>query len=369
MARSDLLLSLVRNALAGDRTAVERVVSALAAEERAKRHGILADQLSAALTRNYTVPARQTASAAAPDLARGRELVTEVVPKRSIGSLVLPKGVLTACLELVEEHARVELLHSYALEPRNRVLLVGPPGNGKTALAEALAEAMGLPLMIVRYDLLIGSFLGETAARLRRLVEYARTTPCVLFFDEFDAIGKERGDTHETGEIKRVVSSLLMQVDSLPSYVVVVAATNHEELLDRAVWRRFQARMVLPSPTSAQIQGFLKAFFASRGGDLFSQRDIQLISKLMGSPRSFAELEERCMGVLRQVVLRQGSEDSSSTITSTLRAVDAVIKGKGGRDVGTSIAVGSAGTRREKAKRAVKSSPGAKRSGARTSGR
>ena len=92
----------------------------------------------------------------------------------------------------------------------------------------------------MRYDVLIGSYLGETNTRLRKLFDYVKTQPSVLFFDEFDAIGKERGDTHETGEIKRVVSFLLMQLDQLPSYVIVVAATNHAELLDRAVWRRFQ---------------------------------------------------------------------------------------------------------------------------------
>lgn len=87
-----------------------------------------------------------------------------------------------------------------------------PPGNGKTSFAEAIAEGLGLPFYVVRYDALIGSYLGETNARLRKLFDYVRTTPSVLFFDEFDAIGKERGDTHETGEIKRVVSFLLMQL-------------------------------------------------------------------------------------------------------------------------------------------------------------
>ena len=91
---------------------------------------------------------------------------------------------------------------------------------------------------MVRYETLIGSFLGETAMRLAQLCAQARGQRCLLFFDEFDVIGKERGDQHETGEIKRVVSSLLLQIDQLPSHVLVVTATNHSELLDRAVWRR-----------------------------------------------------------------------------------------------------------------------------------
>src|SRR5699024_10533151 len=113
---------------------------------------------------------------------------------------------------------------SHGLDPRHRVMLVGPPGNGKTSLAEAIAEALAVPFFVIRYEALIGSYLGETANRLKCVFDYVRTTPCVVFFDEFDAVGKERGDTHETGEIKRVVSSLLMHVDELPSYTVIIAA-------------------------------------------------------------------------------------------------------------------------------------------------
>src|SRR6185436_19787896 len=109
-----------------------------------------------------------------------------------------------------------------------------------------LAGALIVPLYAVRYDGVVGSYLGETAQRLRRLFAFARTRQCVLFFDEFDTLGKERADEHETGEIKRVVSSLLLQIDDLPSHVVVVTATNHAEILDRAVWRRFQIRLNLP---------------------------------------------------------------------------------------------------------------------------
>ena len=100
------------------------------------------------------------------------------------------------------------------------------------------------------------------------MFDYARTTPCVLFFDEFDAVGKERGDVNETGEIKRVVTSLLMQVDALPSYTVVIAASNHSELLDRAVWRRFQFRLELPAPTLTQVGRYFEAFAKTMDGPL-----------------------------------------------------------------------------------------------------
>jgi SpoVK/Ycf46/Vps4 family AAA+-type ATPase len=166
---------------------------------------------------------------------KARDFVSEIVPRRRLDDLVLPEITKLAASQLIEEQHRASVLRSHSLEPRHSALLVGPPGNGKTSLAEAIAEALAVPMFIVRYETMIGSFLGETAGRLKRVFDYALTTPCVLFFDEFDAVGKERGDTHETGEIKRVVTSLLMQIDDLPSYVVVIAATNHAELLDRGL--------------------------------------------------------------------------------------------------------------------------------------
>lgn len=117
-----------------------------------------------------------------------------------------------------------------------------------------------LPILTVKYEGSVGAYLGETASRLGKLFDYVRTRQCVLFFDEVEAIGKERGDTHETGEIKRVVGSLLLQIDALPSYVIAIAATNHESLLDKAAWRRFQIRMELPSPSRSNLEKWFEQF-------------------------------------------------------------------------------------------------------------
>ena len=257
MARADLILTLIKASRQGNDLQVRKAVEAMAADERAKNHTILADRLLAQLQSGNGRHGRQT-----PLLARSASspLVAETLPARCLADLILSVEAAETVRELVAEQHRADVLRSYSLEPRNRVLLAGPPGNGKTTLAEALAHALNVPFLVVRYEAVIGSYLGETAQRIAQVFEHAKSRHCVLFFDEFDSVGKERGDLHETGEIKRVVSSLLLQIDALPSYVVAVAASNHPELLDRAVWRRFQIRLALPGPTQGQMRGMVPAF-------------------------------------------------------------------------------------------------------------
>jgi AAA+ superfamily predicted ATPase len=297
MARSDLLISLAKAGTAGDQVQFRKTLEAIVAEERAKKHDVLANQLDHVLHLNGASARTENRLNGAATI---HDLCFEVVPNRSLGDLLLPDAVSQACHELIDEHSRREVLRSYSLSPRHRILLVGPPGNGKTSLAEALAHALMVPFLVVRYDGLIASFLGETALRLRKLFDFVRSRSCVLFFDEFDTLGKERGDVHETGEVKRVVSSLLLQIDSLPPHVVIVTATNHPELLDRAVWRRFQMRMELPPPTKAQIEKYLDGA-ASRMNLSFEMSHRTIGEKLAGC--SYSELEEFTTDIARRYVL------------------------------------------------------------------
>lgn len=316
MARSDLLVSLVRAGASGDGERLASTVEAIIAEERAKQHNVLADRLVNAL-RDNRHGGNGHAKYANQEIAnRVRDYVLEIKPRKRLEDLFLPELCKRACRELIEEQHRASLLRSFALEPRHRVLLVGPPGNGKTSLAEAIAEALAVQFFVVRYDAIVGSFLGETASRLRRVFDYARTTPCVLFFDEFDAVGKERGDVHETGEIKRVVTSLLMQVDDLPSYTVVIAASNHSELLDRAVWRRFQFRLELPAPTQTQVGHYFEAFENKMKEPLGISA--KTIAESLGRI-SYAEAEEFCNSVRRRLVLLSGGGSLKTVVAQQLK--------------------------------------------------
>lgn len=314
MARADLLVRLVQSGLRGDKVTFRKVVEAIIAEERAKQHRVLADRLEDALK---VMPFDRSTSPNGGTMMepRSANLFHEVFPQKQLAELILPPEVTQLAEGVIQEQHRVDLLRSYNLEPRNRILLVGPPGNGKTTLAEAIAEALAVPLLVVRYESVVGTYLGETANRLKKLFEYASTRKCVLFFDEFETLGKERGDVHETGEIKRVVSSLLMQIDTLPSHVLVIGATNHPELLDRAVWRRFQIRMNLPSPTRSRLTTWFENF-EQRIAVPLGYAPETLAKRLLGS--NFAEVEEFGTTVFREYVLAQPDANMKKIVTHAL---------------------------------------------------
>ena len=303
MARADLLYELIQHGLAGEKASFRLAAEAICAEERAKQHVILAKKLEELLEQDsQSLETREVApNPFGLRTLNGASLYQEINPSKRLTQLVLTETTVKICTEVIEEQMRSELLRSYGIEPRNKILLYGPPGNGKTSLAEAIANALMAPLYMVTYDTLIGAYLGETASNLAKLFEYAQTSQCVLFFDEFETLGKERGDRHETGEIKRVVSSLLMNIDALPSYVVVIAATNHEALLDIAAWRRFQVKIELGKPSIDDIQCWLTSF-EKRMRFSFNIQLSNLAKQLLG--RSYAEVEEFALSIYRQYILK-----------------------------------------------------------------
>ena len=309
MARADLLCDIIKYGLNNDGVNFRKAAEAICAEERANQHGVLAKRIEEMLRISSKTFMKETTAPSTRN-GNGDSIVSEKIPEKKLDQLLLPRHIIDNCKELFEEQIRADLLRSHGLEPRNKILLIGPPGNGKTSLAEAIAEALMLPLLTVKYESLVGAYLGETASRLGKLFDYVKTRQCVLFFDEFETIGKERGDTHETGEIKRVVSSLLLQIDALPSYVIAIAATNHESLLDKAAWRRFQVRMELPKPSRSDLEAWFEQFERRNAHNRFSfgYAYSTLAKKLSG--RSYAEAEEFALSVYRQFILKQPNGSS-----------------------------------------------------------
>lgn len=321
MARADLLVDLVKYSCSGNNYQYKKVIEAIIADERQNKHNILADNLQAELTmltERMSHCNQQQAKNTCLSIEASNYL-EKIEPNVTLEQLVLTDDIRKQTNEFVDEHMRVDLLRSYSLEPRNKIMLVGNPGTGKTSYAIALAERLMLPLYIVKYDMLVGSYLGETANRLAKLMDFAKTNPSVLFFDEFDTLGKERGDNQETGEIKRVVSSLLLQIDSLPSYSIVVGATNHAELLDRAVWRRFQLKMEFPTPNVHALEKWLDMYQAKYRLDIASEKN-KIIKYLIG--HSFAEAEEWGLSLVRKYVLTLPNANLKQLIQDTLRSFE-----------------------------------------------
>lgn len=168
-------------------------------------------------------------------------------------------------------------LEAQGVSAATSLLLYGPPGCGKTHIASHIAKRLDLPLYLARLDGLISSFLGSTAKNIRAVLEFAARTPCVLFLDEFDAIAKLRDDQQELGELKRVVNSFLQNLDVLGRDLILIAATNHEQLLDSAVWRRFHFQLRIDFPTSPQREHFWRIFSAA---DTWSPKDLKVLADI-----------------------------------------------------------------------------------------
>lgn len=300
MSRDDLVQKLARAGSRNDQSALRETMTALIAEAHAQNKHGYASRLRAVVGDTDPQASLLKLHSMLPEALQS--LLHESMPKRGIRDLVLAKDVTGEINEFISEYGQAALLRSHSLEPRHTMLMVGPPGTGKTSLASAIAFELGLPFLTVRYDGLVGSYLGETAGRLQQIVDYVSRTPCVLFFDEFETVGKERGDAQETGEIKRVVSSLLMHMDAIPSGCVVVCATNHPELLDRAVWRRFELRLELPLPGPAELQDWFVRTEKALGSLGITAK--QFVDMLKGE--SFSELEAITLDARRKTVLSNG---------------------------------------------------------------
>ncbi len=261
MATGDLLRRLFQTHAAHDDDGFRAAASAVIHEERLKNHRLLADDLQRLLSNGARAPAYALRIDDVPkDRERGVPLLELATPDVPWDRIVLPARTSEHLRRIAEENRRSDVLAAYGLRPSQKILFFGPPGCGKTLAAHVLASSLGRQLVIVRFDGVVSSYLGETAANLRKVFDYISSGWYVVLFDEFDAIGKDRDSPFEHGELKRVVNALLQMMDGFGGQSLLVAATNHEGMLDSGLWRRFDSVLRFRYPTQQDRAVMLRMF-------------------------------------------------------------------------------------------------------------
>jgi SpoVK/Ycf46/Vps4 family AAA+-type ATPase len=319
MARADLLKDLFGSYQRRDDKMFRQTAAKVIEDERKKQHPVLANELQRILSNGVRsldeVRGRDASLGSIPtDSERQTPLLTLLTPDRYFEDLVLDSSTLNVLNRVLTEFRGWEILEAHGLTPTKRLLFCGPSGGGKTACAEAVAAELGLPMLYVRFDSVVSSLLGETAANVRKVFDYACRGQWVVFFDEFDAIGRSRDDSTEHGEIKRVVNSFLQLIDNFSGRSLLIAATNFEQVLDPAIWRRFDDVVRFGLPDFAGLEAIVLKRL--RPLQFTKKQALTLVTAIQGA--SFAEAEQVCFDVRKRCALdgayKLRSEDIKAAI-------------------------------------------------------
>ncbi|MBL8912025.1 MAG: ATP-binding protein [Archangium sp.] len=319
MATAEQLRALLRSYAEGDEPRFLSIAMQIAALEAKQGHNKLAQELRAVIdevrTRGKVAPRtpRQPVPLVQPK-GELSGLLSVTYPHTRLQEMVLEEAVRERLLRVLREQRQQHKLREHGLRPRNRILLVGPPGSGKTMTASALAGEMTLPLFSIQLDGLLTKFMGETAAKLRLVFDAIRTTRGVYFFDEFDSIGGHRAATNDVGEIRRVLNSFLQFLENDDSDSLIVAATNNPQLLDAALFRRFDDVIEYRNPT-LELAGQL---VSERLGPFRSTKlDVRAIVNAF-TDLSYADLARACDDAVKEAILRDATEVDESAMVSAL---------------------------------------------------
>ncbi len=317
MASADQIKALLKSHLDRDDQHFFSVAMQVAAHEAKLGHGQLAielrDMIDAAKARLVPAEAGKLVPFVKP---RGElaNLLSVTYPKNRLVDMVLDRKALAQLHQVIKEQREFARIRQRGLAPRRKLLLVGPPGTGKTMTASVLAGELGIPLFLVRLDSLITKFMGETAAKLRQVFDSVTDMRGVYFFDEFDAIGSQRGLANDVGEIRRVLNSFLQMIEHDQSNSLIVAATNHPEILDYALFRRFDDVIEYKLPTPIQVAGLIR----SRLGTFLPKRLTAKSIGIKADELSYAEICRAMDGAIKEAIMHDKNVVSEADLIRML---------------------------------------------------
>jgi len=314
--KADILKLLLQSHAESDEASFRKAALQLAAVESSAGHVRVADDIRAIIAK---MPATGTRKAGPIiDIAAPRGDLADILEgghrDERFRDIVLRDEVRELLRRVILENRKRGRLERFGVSPRRRLLFHGAPGCGKTLAAAVLAGEMGLPLMTVRFDALFSRFLGATAVQLRAIFAEMPRRPGVYLFDEFDSVAKARGDSQDVGEMNRVVTAFLQLVDADVSGSVLVSATNHVELLDRAVFRRFDVIVPFEKPTQEQLVALLQLRLGAMG--LAERQTRELAARADGW--SFADVARACDDAIRTMALDNREQISERDVLAAL---------------------------------------------------
>jgi SpoVK/Ycf46/Vps4 family AAA+-type ATPase len=317
MATAEQLKALLRSYVDGDGDQFLTVSMQVAANAARRGQGKLAQELRDLVDeakRKSTKPPGQFSVPIARPAGELADLINASYPKTSISDMILSDAAGQSLERVLTEYRQREKLRTHGLSARRKLLLVGPSGSGKTMTAAALAGELKLPLLSVRLDGLITKFMGETASKLRLVFDSMLTTRGVYLFDEFDAIGGDRGRPNDVGEMRRVLNSFLQFLESDDSDSLILAATNHQEILDSALFRRFDDVIRYGLPDSEQIERLARFRLNTFGLDRVRWSDVR--DAAVGL--SYAEVARACAEAAKIAVLGDLAAITTEHLVKTL---------------------------------------------------
>lgn len=317
--KADILKLLLQSHAEGDESSFRKAALQLAAAESTAGHVRVADEIRAIVAKMPAATVRKHGPVV--DIAAPRGELADLLEgghrDERLSDIVLRPDARDLLLRLIAENRSRGRLERHGVSPRRRLLFHGAPGCGKSLAAAVLAGEMGLPLMTVRFDALFSRFLGATALQLRAIFAEMPRRPGVYLFDEFDSVAKARGDSQDVGEMNRVVTAFLQLVDADLSGSILVAATNHVELLDRAVFRRFDVIVPFDKPTREQLVDLLKLRLSMVG------LSDEAAGRFAGDAEgwSFADVARACDDAVRTMALDDREEISERDLTAALEGL------------------------------------------------